>query len=398
MSTSEYAARYGLDAESESWRERAAAFAASWLAPRARDADRGGRPDPDLPRALGAHGLIGASLPRALGGGGASALAAVVVAEEIGAVDGNARGFLAVQGGLVAATIGMFGTDAQRERWLPGLLSGELVGAFALTEPNAGSDVGAIATRLVARGDGLVLDGEKTWITNGGIADVTIVCASEFPDARTRGLSAVLVPRDRPGVSRESVAGHPLGHRASDHARLRFDGVRVGADDRLGAPGAGFDAAMGGLGVGRLNVAAGAVGIQRACLHPSTSFAASRRQFGSSIGDFQQIGAALADMATRLETSRLLVHQAARLRDRGLDDADAVAMAKLHATEAALQTTTAAIRLHGSRGYTDECPVERHHRDAIALTIYEGTSEIQRMILARRRLGRDPRASKGGSA
>ena len=393
-----YAERYGLDAEADAWRERAARFAETVLAPRARDADRAGRLDDDVIPALGAAGLIGAALPPEIGGGGASALAAVAIAEEIGAVDGSVRGFLAVQAGLVASTIARHGSEEQKASWLPGLLEGRLIGAFALTEPEAGSDVGAMRTRLTRDGGHLVLDGEKVWITNGGVADVLIVFASEIPEARTKGLSAVLVAPDAAGLSREPLEGHPLGHRASDHARLRFQGVRVREDDRLGAPGQGFAAAMGGLAVGRLNVAAGAVGIQRACLDLCVAFAQTRRQFGQRVGDFQQVGAELAEMAVRLETSRLLVHHAARLRDAGHEDAQAVALAKLHATEAAVTTTTRAIQLHGSRGYSDEVAVERHHRDALALTIYEGTSHVQRVILARQLLGRDTGAPGKDSA
>jgi alkylation response protein AidB-like acyl-CoA dehydrogenase len=390
--------RYGFDDAAEMWRCRAARFAADELAPRAREADRSGRMDPAVLPALGAAGLIGATLPAEVGGGGASAMAGALIAEEIGAVDGSVRGFLAVQVGLVASSLVRHGSAAQVRRWLPGLVAGTTVGAFGLTEPEAGSDVGSLRARLRRDGNQLVLDGEKVWITNGGIADVLIVFASEDPPARTRGLSAVLVTPDQPGVRRLPLEGHALGHRASDHARLVFEGVRLTETDRLGAPGEGFAVAMGGLGVGRLHVAAGAVGIQRACLEACVQFARTRRQFGQRIGDFQQIGAELAAMATRLETSRLLVHQAARLADEGLDDKQAVAMAKLHATECAVETTTRAIQLHGSRGYSDEVVVERHHRDAIALTIYEGTSHVQRVILARELLGKDVPPDEGKPA
>lgn len=392
--------RYGFDDAAEMWRCRAARFASEELAPRAREADRQGHMDPAVVPALGAAGLLGATLPPDVGGGGASAMAGVLIAEEIGAVDGSVRGFLAVQVGLVASSLARHGTPAQVRRWLPGLIEGSAIGAFGLTEPQAGSDVGGLRTRLRRDGDSLVLSGEKVWITNGGIADVLIVFASEEPEARTRGLSAVLVTPDQPGVRRLPLAGQPLGHRASDHARLQFEDVRLTQADRLGARGQGFTVAMGGLGVGRLNVAAGAVGIQRACLEACVEFARTRRQFGQRIGDFQQIGAELAAMATRLETSRLLVHQAARLVDEGLDEAQAVAMAKLHATECAVETTTRAIQLHGSRGYSDEIAIERHHRDALALTIYEGTSHVQRVILARQLLGKDvpPDTGNAGSA
>ena len=385
----EDAAARGWNDADELWRCRAQRFAEEVLAPIARDADRAGAlPDHVLP-ALGEAGLISAGLPSALGGGGATPLASCLIAEEIGAVDGSVRGFLAVQGGLVLAALLAHGSEAQRAAWAGPLMRGEAIGAFGLTESEAGSDVGAMKTRLHAEGDELVLDGEKIWITNGGIADVVLVFASEDPSARTRGLSCVALPADTPGFTRQPLPGHPLGHRASDHAQLRFEGVRLPATARVGAPMAGFGVAMHGLAAGRLHVAAGAVGIQRACFEAARSFARSRRQFGKRIGDFQQIGACLADMHTRLEASRLLVHRAARLQEAGADTTQAVAAAKLFATEAAVRTSTEAVQIHGSRGYTDLVPVERHHRDALALTIYEGTSHIQRVILARSLLGKD---------
>jgi alkylation response protein AidB-like acyl-CoA dehydrogenase len=269
------------------------------------------------------------------------------------------------------------------------LIGGQAVGACALTEPEAGSDLGAMTTTIRADGDDVVIDGEKTWITNGGIADVLLVFGSVERGAKTRGLECYVVPADTPGLSRHPIEGEELGHRASDHARLVLDGVRVPKSARLGPERKGFDVAMHGLADGRLNVAAGAVGAHRACLEASLEFARSRRQFGRRIGDFQQVAATLADMDVELRASRLLVHQAARLKDRGLDNAHAVSAAKLYATEAALRAATNALQLHGSRGYTDAYPLERHYRDVIALTIYEGTSNIQRVILSRALLGRE---------
>ena len=382
-------ARYGLTEEDEAWRLRAAAFAADHVAPQARQADRDGRFDARLVPALGQAGLLGPALPAAVGGGGASWMADCLVAEAIGAVDGSVRGFLAVQGGLVCAALARYASDAQKAAWLPGLLRGERIGCYALTEEGAGSDVGGMATRIREDEDTLVIDGQKVWITNGGVADVALVFGSIDPELKTRGLACAIVPMDAEGVTREAMGGRELGHRASDHACLTFAGVRVPRANRLGGPDEGFRVAMHGLEAGRLNVAAGAVGIQQACLDASVAFARHRRQFGRRIGDFQQVGATLAEMAVDLESTRLLTYHAARLRDGGLDAAGAVSAAKLAATEAAVQSATKALQLHGSRGYTDELPIERHYRDAIALTIYEGASNIQRVILARRLLGRD---------
>jgi alkylation response protein AidB-like acyl-CoA dehydrogenase len=304
-------------------------------------------------------------------------------------VDGSTRGFLAVQAGLVLAPVLAFAPAALRDAWAPRLAAGEAIGACALTEPEAGSDLGGMRTTIRADGDHVVIDGEKVWITNGGVADVLLVFGQTDPALRTRGLECYLVEGDAPGIAREPMPGRELGHRASDHARLVFEGLRVRRRNRVGEARKGFEVALHGLEDGRLNVAAGAVGIHRACLEASVSFARVRRQFGRRIGDFQQVGATLAEMDVKLRASRLLVHHAARLMDRGLDAAQAVSAAKLHATEAALEAATHAIQLHGSRGYSDELPLERHWRDAIALTIYEGTSNIQRVIVSRGLLGRD---------
>jgi alkylation response protein AidB-like acyl-CoA dehydrogenase len=202
------------------------------------------------------------------------------------------------------------------------------------------------------------------------------------------------VPTRTPGVRALPLAGRELGHRASNHARLLLEGVRVPLDHRLGPPRGGHALAMEALERGRLNVAAGAVGAHRACLEEAVAFARSRRQFGQRVGDFQQVGAELADMDVELDAARLLTHQAARLMDQGLPHADAVAKAKLYATEAALRAATKAVQLLGSRGYSDEHPVERFYRDVVALTIYEGTSHIQRVILARSLLGKDEEARR----
>ena len=388
-----HAEEYGLDAAEEAWRKKAAAFAAEVLAPVARASDRAGCFAPELVVQLGVEGLIGAGLPASEGGGGASSLAACLIAEEIGAVDGSARGFLAVQGGLVLSPLIAFGSPVLKQAWVKELIAGTRIGACALTEPEAGSDLGAMRTTLRTDGDAVVIDGEKVWITNGGVADMLLVFGTVDASARTRGLECYLVPGDAPGLEREAMAGRELGHRASDHAHLTFDGVRVPRSNRIGPERGGFQVAMHGLEDGRLNVAAGALGIHRACLQASIEFARERRQFGRRIGDFQQVGATLADMDVDLSAARLLVFQAARLKDRGLDNAHAVSAAKLFATEAALRAATAALQVHGSRGYSDEYPIERHYRDVIGLTIYEGTSNIQRLILARGLLGRDESTS-----
>lgn len=380
---------FGIGPEDAAWRERARAFAAAHVAPVARTLDREARFARELVTALGSAGLIGATVPAADGGGGASHLAGCLIAEELGAVDGSIRGFLAVQRGLVIQPFLDHAPAPHRERWLAGLLAGTAIGACCLTEPEAGSDLGGMRTTIREDGDDVVIDGEKVWITNGNVADVLLVFGSVDPALRTRGLECYLVPADTPGLTREPMPGNDLGHRASDHAHVVFDGVRVPKGNRFGPEKGGYGVAMAGLGDGRLNVAAGAVGAHRACFELSRDFARTRRQFGKRIGDFQQVGAAVADMYVALTQSRLLVYHAARLADRGDDPAAAVSAAKLAATEAALDAARHAIQIHGSRGYSDELPLERHYRDLVALTIYEGTSHIQRVILARHLLGKD---------
>lgn len=391
----DYDREYDLPAEAAAWRERARAFAAEVLAPQVREADRAGRFPDGLLAQVGAAGLIGAALPAAHGGGGASCLAMCAIAEEIGAVDPSVRGFLAVQGGLVLVPLLEDAPEALRERWAPGLVSGQQIGAFALTEPEAGSDLGGMRTTIRADGDDVVLDGSKIWITNGGSADVLLVFGSVDRSARSKGLECYLVPADTPGLRADPMPGRELGHRASNHAHLTLEGVRVPKANRLGVPRGGYAVAMHGLDDGRLHVAAGAVGIHRAAFEACVAFARSRRQFGRRIGDFQQVGALLAEMDVELRAARLLTHHAARLKDRGIDHHAGASAAKLYASEAALRAATHAVQLHAGRGYTDELPLERLYRDAIALTVYEGTSNIQRVILSRLLLGRD---QGGGSA
>lgn len=392
--TTSVAQRYGLDATQERWRCAAARFAREVAAPRVRENDRAGRFDRDLVRRLGAEGLLGAGLPAEAGGGGAGALAAALVAEEVGAVDGSLRGFMAVQAGLVLTPLLAHGTPAQRATWVPRLMSGEAIGCYGLTEPGAGSDVASIATTVREDGNHAVIDGEKVWITNGGVADVALVFAQAEPGSGRKGLECWLVPTSTPGLRAEPMPGRELGHRASNHAHLVLQAVRVPLENRVGAARGGHALAMEALEKGRLNVAAGAVGMHRAALEACVAFARTRRQFGQRVGDFQQVGAELADMGCELEAARLLTHHAARLVDRGLPSAEAVAQAKLYATEAALRACTKAVQMHGSRGYSDELPVERLYRDIVALTIYEGTSHVQRVILSRHLLGKDEGARR----
>jgi alkylation response protein AidB-like acyl-CoA dehydrogenase len=354
---------------------RARAAAVEVLAPQARRADEERRFDRKIMAELGRRGLLDPS---------PGAVAMSLVYEELGRVDSSVRGCVTVQVGLVCRCLTDWASAAQREEWLPRLGSGLALGCYALTEPEAGSDARAIATRALEEGDGWVLDGVKHWITNGGVAELAIVFAQT-----DEGLTAFLVPTDLPGFEREPMPGQELGHRGSDHALIRLNAVRVPAESVLGEPGQGFAVAMGALRHGRLGVASGAVGILQACLDASVDFARSRRQFGRRIGDFEMIQASLADMAADLAAARLLVREAAWLADIGQDNSSAVAVAKLFACEAALRGADQAILIHGARGYSSEYPVERYWRDAKGMQIYEGTAHIQRVIIARGLLGKD---------
>lgn len=312
-----------------------------------------------------------------------------LVYEELGRVDSSIRGFLAVQVGLVTQCILDWGTQGQMDQWLPLLAAGKAIGCYCLTEPGAGSDVAGLTTRAREDSGSWVLTGEKYWITNGNCADLAIVFATVDPLRRAHGITAFLVPTDTPGFRRAPMAGRELGHRGSDHAVIQLDDVRLPAGAVLGEAGGGFEVAMTALGHGRLGVAAGAVGILQACLDACTSFARERRQFGKRIGDFEMIQAVLADMSADTEAARLLTRRAAWLRDRGERNTQAVSLAKLFATEAAVRAANQAVLLHGGRGYSNDYPVERFLRDSKGLQIYEGTSHIQRIIIARELLGKD---------
>ncbi|MCC6671601.1 MAG: acyl-CoA dehydrogenase family protein [Planctomycetes bacterium] len=362
---------------------RIRAFADRCLAPHARAVDEQGRFRRECIAELAGEGILGGPIAAELGGSGWSAVQLAVAHEEIGAVCGNTRGFLAVHTGLVAQCLARFGSDEQKARILPALCKGERVGCFALTEDEAGSDVAALATQARPQGGGWRIQGRKIWITNGGIADVALVFATVDPARGREGITAFVVDTARPGLRREPMPGKELGHRGSDHAELHFEGLAVGPADVVGGVGRGFAVAMGGLAAGRLSVAAGGVGIQRAALAAALAFATSRRQFGKPIAAFQMVQERLADMAAELLASRALVHRCARRRDQGIETHADIAAAKLYATDAATRAAEQAVLLHGGRGYSNVYPAERLLRDSLGLRIYEGTSMIQKAILAR---------------
>lgn len=369
-------------------------FAAAELAPFAREVDEKAVFRREMVASLAGAGVLGGPIATTYGGRGWDPLQLAVAHEEIGAVCGNARGFLAVQTGLVAQCLESFGDDEQRQRWLPGLVAGTTIGCFALTEEEAGSDIASLACRATRTGDAYRFDGKKIWTTNGSIADLALLFATTDPELGHQGITCFLVDLDQPGIERLPMPGIELGHRGSSHAQLVFQGATAGRRAVLGGEGEGFKVAMGGLGCGRLSVAAGAVGIHRAALQASIAFVREREQFGRKLAAFQMVQERIADMTVELLAARALVHRCAQRRRRGIDRPADIAAAKLYATEAAGRAADTAIQLHGGRGYTSAQPVERLLRDSIGLRIYEGTSMIQKSILARAVL-RDPTTPAG---
>ncbi|MGI8587209.1 MAG: acyl-CoA dehydrogenase family protein [Chloroflexia bacterium] len=366
----------------------ARAFAEQEAAPLAREADETGVFPYKLVPRMGELGFLGGPWAREYGGQGWDYMSYALLCEELGRADSSVRGFVTVHTGLVGLCIEEWGSEEQKRAYLPRMASGEVIGCYALTEPNAGSDVAGMESTAREDGDGFVLDGEKIWITNGASAGVAIVFANRDRAARHRGICAFLVPTDTAGFVREPMPGRALGHRAAEHVRITLDGCRVPGSALLGEAGAGFKVGMSALDRGRLGVAAGAVGVAQACLDACVAYTTGRRQFGSRIADFQQVGATLADMAADVQAARLLVYHAGWTKDRGLPATQPTSIAKLFATEAAVRAASQAVLLHGSRGYSNEYPVERCYRDIKGLQIYEGTSHIQRLIIARELVGR----------
>lgn len=380
---------FDLSPEQQRIQNVARKFARQEVAPLARQADEEEKFPLHLIPRMGALGLLAGPIQRDYGGGNTDYVSLALIYEELGRVDAVVRGFLAVHAGLVSLCIRDWGTEAQKRHYLPRLARGEWIGCYGLTEPNAGSDVAALETEAREADGSYVLNGEKIWITNGGIADVAIVFATRDRSAHHKGICAFIVDTHTPGVRRLRMPGRPLGHRAADHARIILEECRVPAHAMLGPPGQGFQVAMSALDHGRLGVAAGALGLAEACLDASISFARTRHQFGHRIGDFQMIQAAIADMAADIEAARLLVYRAAWTKDRGFPTTKETSIAKLFATEAALRAASQAVLIHGGRGYSSEFAVERHYRDIKGLQIYEGTNHIQRIVIARELLGRE---------
>jgi alkylation response protein AidB-like acyl-CoA dehydrogenase len=380
---------FDLTPEQKQIQARARQFAEEEVAPIAREVDEKGEFPAHLVPRMGQLGFLAGPIEPEYGGAGMDYVSFALVYEELGRVDSSIRGFLAVHAGLVSLCLRDWGTEEQKREYLPRLATGKLVGCYCLTEPNAGSDVASLESTVREEEDSFVLNGEKIWITNGNIADVALVFASRDRSARHKGICAFVVPTDTPGFRREKMTGQELGHRASDHARIIMEACRISKSALLGELGQGFKVAMSALDHGRLGVAAGALGVAQACLDACVSFVRQRRQFGQRIGDFQMIQATIADMAAEIEASRWLVYRAAWLKQQGLPTTRETSIAKLFATEAAVRAASEAVLIHGGRGYSNDYPVERYYRDIKGLQIYEGTSHIQRIVIARDVIGRE---------
>jgi butyryl-CoA dehydrogenase len=367
-------------------RETAKEFADNEIAPRARDNDRSGTFDTELVKKLADIGFIGPILPEEYGGRGIDYRTYGLIVEEIGRADSSARTVVSVNTSLVGSAIAKWGSEEQKQRFIPGICSGEALGCFGLTEPDTGSDAANLSTRAERIDGGWRITGQKQWISLGNYAAFALIFAQTDPEQGHRGLGAFLVPTDSSGFSSSEIHGK-LGLHASDTAELALDGVEVGDDALLGEVGDGFKVAMSALDSGRFSVAAGCVGICDGCVDASVAYAKERRQFGVPLARFQLVQELIAEMIVKRDAARMLVWRAADFKDRGLPNTAETSVAKLYATESAVECANAAIQVHGGSGYVDDYPVERYLRDARVTTLYEGTSQIQKLIIGRAATG-----------
>ncbi|GGX49751.1 acyl-CoA dehydrogenase family protein [Streptomyces noursei] len=373
-----------LTPEQTAVRRLAADFTDREIAPHATAWDRAEQVDPGIVRALGDLGFLGLTIPEEYGGSGGDHLSYALVTEELGRGDSSVRGIVSVSLGLVAKTLAAWGDEEQKRTWLPRLTSGEALGCFGLTEPGTGSDAAALTTRAVrdgAHGD-WVVDGGKMFITNGTWADVVLLFARTGGAPGHKGISAFLIPTDTPGLTRRPIHGK-LGLRGQATAELVLEGVRVPAGAMLGPEGKGFSVAMSALAKGRMSVAAGCVGIAQAALDAALGYAGQREQFGAPIAGRQLVQELISDIAVDVDAARLLTWRVADLIDRGEPFATEASKAKLFASEAAVRAASNALQVFGGYGYIDEYPVGKLLRDARVMTLYEGTSQIQKLLIGR---------------
>jgi butyryl-CoA dehydrogenase len=373
---------YELTEEQTLLRSTLRDFAQNEIAPRAAHYDEANEFPWENVRKMKELGLFGMIFPAEYGGSGLDTLSYAIAVEEISRACASTGITLAAHVSLGTWPIYQFGSEAQRRKYLPALCSGEKLAAFGLTEPEAGSDAGGTKTRAERTGDGYVVNGRKIYITNGSVCGTAVFTAVTTPGVGVRGISSFIVEKGTPGFT-PGTREKKLGHRASDTVELLFENLKVPEEDRLGPEGMGFKQFMKTLDGGRISIGAMSIGIAQAALDAAVRYARERRQFGKAIAEFQAIQLLLAEMATELEAARLLVYQAARLKDRGGPITRPAAMAKFKASSVAMRCADSAIQVHGGAGYMTDHPVERYFRDAKLMEIGEGTSQIQQLVIAR---------------
>ena len=372
---------FELSEEQQSIRKTARDFCEREIVPFARDWDRTETMDRGIVAKLGELGFLGAPLPEAYGGMGVDNVSYCLIIEELGKADSSVRGVVSVNVGLVAKTILKWGTEEQKTQWLPSICSGEMLACYGLTEPHSGSDAASLKTKAARDGDDWILSGSKMFITNGTWARVALIFARTGGEG-PKGISAFLVPTDSEGFSANKVTGK-LGLRAQDTGELHLDGVRVPDANRIGAEGEGFKVAMSALDSGRMSLAAGSVGIAQGALEASIKYATEREQFARPIARFQLVQELISDMAVEIDAARLLTWRVATLADRGEKHTLESSIAKYYASETAVRASNAAVQVHGGYGYVDEYPVGKYLRDARVATLYEGTSQVHKLIIGR---------------
>ena len=374
---------FELNDEQRLVRETARDFTDNEIVERARENDRNEHFDLELVQKIAAQGYLGAIVPREYGGAGLDYLTYGLIVEQIGRGDSAMRTVVSVQTSLVCSGILRWGTEEQKQHYLPKLCSGEWLGCFALTEPDTGSDAANQKTRAKKTDNGWVINGSKMFISMGNHAKVALVFAqTDEPDQGHRGVACFLVDTDQPGFQPQEIH-HKLGLRGSDTAAIGLDDVEATDDQLLGEVGEGFKVAMSNLDSGRYSVAAGCVGICQGSLDASVKYAKERQQFGRPIASFQLVQEMLTDIAVKTDAARMLVWRAGYLKDQGKPNTTETSIAKLYATESAIECANTAIQVHGGSGYVDDYPVERYLRDVRVTTLYEGTSQIQKMIIGR---------------
>jgi len=381
-----------LNDEQRMIRDVARDFAQKEIAPVAAHFDETGEFPFEIVKKMGALGLMGIEVPEEYGGAGLDTLAYVLAIEEVAKADVATSTILSVNNSLYCHGLLKFGTEAQKQKFLMPIASGQAIGAYSLTEPMSGSDAGSMSSRAVRSADGsyYTINGRKSWVTSGPVADYVVLFTMTEPEKRHNGISAFAIETDRPGFIRGKVEPK-LGIRASATSELIFEDYQCPAENMIGQPGQGFKIAMTVLDAGRIGIASQALGVAEAAYEASVLYAQERHAFGRAIGEFQGIQWKIADMKTRIEASRLLIYNAAlakmATKETGGRYTLEAAIAKLHASETAMFVTHQAIQIHGGMGYSKELPLERYFRDAKITEIYEGTSEVQRLVIARQELG-----------